>query len=348
MPYFAGLYSGVKAEFFDCNDPEEMRDIDKYLDKLVGGNKADSIVSLAFLPSAFCNSGYNVGTQKFSIRRPMTYIDGHLVRNKKLFSYPYCFLNVDCCNDSKEFRWEWFYDSDPIHSGELGWATFIMAATTTPSMEIACIPYAYNSFAYRENNVTEELVMSGFPECPYTIDTYRAWLAQRSNILSGLKIAGTMITTAATVAGAAVTGNPLAGIAAAAALPAGVASIGAQVTKDITDATRGSRVRGALGCNIDVAHRVKNFYFKGMMITRPYAEALDDYFDRYGYACRKLKIPNRNVRPHWTYTQTKECTIRGAVPTDAMSKINSIYNNGITFWRNASEVGNYSLDNSPV
>ena len=38
--------------------------------------------------------------------------------------------------------------------------------------------------------------------------------------------------------------------------------------------------------------------------------------------------------------------IVGSVPTDDMAKIKGCYNNGITFWKNGGEIGNYSLDNS--
>jgi hypothetical protein len=83
-----------------------------------------------------------------------------------------------------------------------------------------------------------------------------------------------------------------------------------------------------------------------MGVTEQSAKMIDDFFDRFGYATKRIKIPNRNVRPHWTYTKTLDVAIRGNVPVDDMRKIKAIYDNGITFWRNGSEVGNYSLDNT--
>ena len=68
----------------------------------------------------------------------------------------------------------------------------------------------------------------------------------------------------------------------------------------------------------------------------------------FGYATRRCKKPNRNSRPHWNYVKTVGATVTGSVPADDMKKICSIYDNGITFWKNGSEVGDYSLDNSPV
>ena len=45
---------------------------------------------------------------------------------------------------------------------------------------------------------------------------------------------------------------------------------------------------------------------------------------------------------------TNGCVLKGNAPADDIRKICSIYDDGITFWKNPSEVGNYSLDNSLV
>ena len=70
--------------------------------------------------------------------------------------------------------------------------------------------------------------------------------------------------------------------------------------------------------------------------------------DRYGYACEEIKVPNRNVREHWTYCKTRDCNIVGSIPVESMSNIKKIYNKGITFWMQAANVGNYTLNNAPV
>ena len=75
---------------------------------------------------------------------------------------------------------------------------------------------------------------------------------------------------------------------------------------------------------------------------------IDNFFSMYGYAINQLAVPNVKVRPHWTYIKTKNCCITGSITTTDMNKICDIHNNGITYWMNGDEVGNYSLDNSPV
>lgn len=94
-------------------------------------------------------------------------------------------------------------------------------------------------------------------------------------------------------------------------------------------------------------------------IRREFARIIDGFFTRYGYACHQFKVPTIKNRPHWTYLKTVDCSIRGVddapgsyivhtIPNDDASTICTIYNSGITFWRNASEVGDYTLDNSPT
>lgn len=73
---------------------------------------------------------------------------------------------------------------------------------------------------------------------------------------------------------------------------------------------------------------------------------IDDYFTRYGYAVNRLKTPNINARPHWTYVQTQDCAVKTNAPKWARDRIAQSFNNGITWWKNASEIGNFSLDNS--
>ena len=121
----------------------------------------------------------------------------------------------------------------------------------------------------------------------------------------------------------------------------------ANTTNNIVLATnRPNQAKGTNSGTIDVATRSKDFYFRQMQVSSEYAKINDDYFDMFGYATHKVKIPNRSVRPQWNYVKTNGCVLKGNAPADDIRKICSIYDSGITFWKNPSEVGNYSLDNS--
>ena len=82
-----------------------------------------------------------------------------------------------------------------------------------------------------------------------------------------------------------------------------------------------------------------------MAITAEYAEIIDNFFERFGYAVKRNKVPNMNTRPHWNYVKTTDAYITGNCPADSLAKIIGIFNHGITFWKVPSEVGNYSLNN---
>jgi hypothetical protein len=81
-------------------------------------------------------------------------------------------------------------------------------------------------------------------------------------------------------------------------------------------------------------------------IKREYAERIDAYFDKYGYAQRTMYVPERQNRKHWSYLKTVGCNIKGNINNTDLVTIKTIYDNGITTWNNLEEVGNYTLDNT--
>ena len=82
-----------------------------------------------------------------------------------------------------------------------------------------------------------------------------------------------------------------------------------------------------------------------MSIKPEYSAIIDGYFDMFGYKVCKVKVPNSNHRARWWYTKTVDVSLDGNIPNDDILKIKDCYNNGIRFWRNASEIENYSLAN---
>ena len=93
------------------------------------------------------------------------------------------------------------------------------------------------------------------------------------------------------------------------------------------------------------SNRLKGFWFFHRTIRSEFAQIIDKYFDRYGYACHRIKVPNMICRENWTYTKTIGCEVEGNIPTEAKTEIKNIFNNGITFWLHPENVGNYSLQN---
>ena len=85
-----------------------------------------------------------------------------------------------------------------------------------------------------------------------------------------------------------------------------------------------------------------------MCCKKEYLQILDKYFDMFGYRVNMVKVPEKAHRSRWWFTKTMDVNIDGAIPNNDMNIIKACYNNGITFWRNANEIQNYSLSNNTM
>lgn len=313
--------------------------LDQYLE--------DEIIAVYQYPSILGDASTSTPTIRDKNVVPnLQRIDGYEPKNKKLFCYPFNFLLVsNNSGQTAEYHWEdWDGSSDR--------GDFKIAGVFVSTPAVICYPHNYRNIpqAYDDG-----IVLSNFPECPWSGDVFKAWWAQNkasfvtSGLTSVVSALGSGVAAGAFATGA--TANPIIGAAAGigSAIPAVAGTIAHSVAKiqDIKNTpnqTHGQTQTDSLNAGIG---RVQ-FDFYCLSIKSQYAMIIDEYFDRYGYATKRNKIPNRNVRPHWTFTKTIGCTITGSIPADDAKAICEIYNNGITFWKNGSEVGNYNLDNRPV
>lgn len=360
MPKVNNLYSGLEYSVFTIDGtPNQIAEADQFIQDAIDNNKVDSIVSIAMLPKVIADE-YGSGSRPKNITlyadRRKTFVDcdidddrnAYTPRNKKLLSYPFKFLTVDMVSDSHDYRFEYAKGGNDYDM------KFLCSCAISPNPEIVIAPLDYNgvfdSNGDTNPNGCESVTLSGYPQCAFTIDSYRAWLAQSAlPDVSAISAAG--IT--AGVGGAAGVGAALAGAGAATvAAPIALAAAGAigligGIASLINKFTKGSKTRGSQGSSTLTALREYIPHLRFMSIRKDQAKILDDYFDRFGYYCGRIKVPNRNVRQNWTYTKTQSVEITGNIPTADLDKIKSIYNRGITFWRNGYNVGNYSLPNQP-
>lgn len=127
----------------------------------------------------------------------------------------------------------------------------------------------------------------------------------------------------------------------------GIQQIGSLVASISDKSTLPPHAKGGGGSIINMANQIKGFQFYYAYIRNEFARIIDDYWTMYGYPTHRVKIPNRVIRPHWNYVKTVNVSLTGSVPADDMRLLRQIYDNGVTFWRNGNEVGDYSLDNRP-
>lgn len=102
--------------------------------------------------------------------------------------------------------------------------------------------------------------------------------------------------------------------------------------------------RGSSG-QYNLQHDKVGFYFIKWGITAQNAKCIDDFFDMYGYALNRVKVPNEDSRESWNYVKTNNVIINGSMPVQDMVVIKAMYNKGVRFWH-TTDVGNYSLSNA--
>lgn len=101
-------------------------------------------------------------------------------------------------------------------------------------------------------------------------------------------------------------------------------------------------------------------FFEGAIITeyrikREFAEKIDKYFECYGYATNKIKIPNLNNRSEWNYVKTINANIVGKftqsiqfsnIPQYDLERLKNMFDTGVTLWHNANHFLDYSYSNT--
>ena len=255
-------------------------------------------------------------------------LSGYKPKNLKMYTYPYNFFHVDNGNGSSlELRYELFDGDTPAL--EIG-------GTFTQPVQVTCRPYNYKMYTQSGHDNTlncEVLSLQGYPLCSWAVDTYKAWVAQNS-VPIALGFAGDVI-------GNLAVGNVVG--AGASVFQRAIATAQQDYRASIAaDMAKGSFNNGSA----NVSMGKQNFYCGRAHVTRDMARVIDDYFSMFGYSTNRLKVPNRSGRPHWNYVKTIGCNVHGSIPADDLRRICGNYDRGITFWKHASEVGNYGLDNS--
>lgn len=321
-------------ELGDIDDPNLGELLTTMAEKYSELGKADAIVSIFCAPSAFVSTGKQINALDFT---GADRVLSKTPKNKKLYTYPYCANVLMAGGQACELRYELF-NGNP---------SFIIYAGFGANMSVICRPKQYAGLGL---DIEHTITLNGWPVVAWVSDYYQNWLAQNANrqsftqsmaVLGGFASAGML-------AGSLATGNVHGALAAGAGVVGSFSRIGElnSLKKDmavIPDTMHGS----AEAVQVDALVNGALSFFNFCKSIRPeYIDIIDDYFSRFGYATHRIKVPNRNVRPHWCFTKTVACTLLGSLPADVSTKIAALYDAGITFWKNPSEVGNYSLDNS--
>lgn len=326
------------------------KDAGNFINGAVEAGKADGIVACYMSP----------GDKTTRIELPREdNADGYGPRNKKLFTYPYCYHRVfdSTMKLNAVFKDEYFRNN----------VKQLLLVTTggQGSPEIGVIPLNYKVYAQLgpETNMAEAVYARPFPTCAYNTDIYKAYMAQNASSVfvqdthNSFNAAMSMVKTGAALAtNVALMSNPITagiGLIGTAAAAQGMANEAATVAS--VNAKREDMDRLPPQSNgtpsVSLAYMNTNgvkVYVTYHTVTRQYAKIIDDYWTVYGYPYHSVQIPNITSRSQWNYIRCGNSCITGPVPADALRLINDIFNRGVTFWHNPENVGRYELANNIV
>lgn len=347
---FTGL--GVYAVY-----PDKFNELVVLLHNLDRWGKSDCIVAMWMYPLALiklaegeswsdskvCHNVSGADKIDYTFKFDHNNLPTYTPRNKKLLTYPYQMLYVhNNAGGSAYYRLEDFYHNDSDRSDDF---KFQIIGAIAPDATCKCMPDNY-----LKDGREEGLTIGGYPTCAWNQDVYKLWVAQNQN-QNNLSMQNANMTVAASIAGGVVslaTGNIVGAGGSLVGAYHGYTQVQSLMAQKKDMAIQPPQAKGSFSNSVNVANGQQNFYFMRKAISKDSASRIDGYFDMYGYKTNEVKVPNRAVRENWTYTKTVGCHITGNICTEDQQKIESIYNNGITFWKNGDNIGDYGLSNNTL
>lgn len=329
--FYGGFASGVFTGLLPIKK-STVNEIQTFLQKVETNNKLDGIIAAFMCP--WNPQTYDLETWQLNVPKRITgSLNGYTPKNNKLYTYPYNFLHVRTDVDSADFQYEYF-------NGD--YCSFTLYGAIIPEPSLVLKPTQFRSYA----QATEyRLSLKNFPQVAINSDVLKVYLAQNAASLPTSMITSGVGNILGAV-GNVLSGNVLGAIGNGVNFADNIATKLAQI-HDIS--TKPPQQKGTQTTLADYAASAKIIYADYMSIRAEYAAIIDDYFNCYGYATRRVKQPYITGRPYWNYVKTIGNTVDAlGVPDPYLKEMNDAFNKGITFWHNPNNVGTYSLDNRPI
>lgn len=328
------------------------------------------VIDMFTFPSKFSSMDANNNSHTIRILHPDT-MHGYTPKNKKLYTYPFSFLQGTTRNGSTcTYRWEYF-------ASILADIPFRCYGNPIGGGQIHCYPTYYNGIV---NNIDASMVMDDFPKNPFVYDAYQAWVAgggkarlEREEAFTNVRGVSALVSGASTAMMQGTTGMSMFG--------SNALNLGDTNTATMTDLsgmTRGANrltqgitgyvdtvvnvaeaknkiayqwadaryrpnvVVGTATPNLVVATKNLNFLFFNVHVKSEELPKIDEFFSCFGYAVNRVKAPNLTGRRYFNFVQTDKAVINGNMPASSKEAIGRIFDGGITFWHNGDHVGDYS------
>lgn len=304
------------------------------------GSGSDSF-SIGFLPSSYSAKQIDIANVSYS-----STLNGYTPTNKKLYTFPYSYLNVtNNAGSSAIFRYEDF--SDPTYTK---WNCF---GVLSQGCQIKIYPtndYKGNRSSEYASSYDYGISAGKLPVISWQSDYYLNWQAQ--NGANNAFNAGVSVLNGAM--------NLVSGVNDSdSTLGASVAGVkgGLQIASSIQQAIHEDRVASlvpeqALGNinagDINYSMGKTGFTFQRMSIRAEYAVIIDNYLSAFGYKVNSFKIPQFTSRRNWNFIRTQNIAIEATIPQADLQEIKDIFDAGVTMWHNPSTFMDYSQPNNIV
>lgn len=368
-----GMVSGldIKGEkvinYDGSTDGQSLANLNKYIADMTKEQAKDSILTLFCFPHHLVNHNAGTDTPANPITALMPTVwtgalptfNGYVPRNNKMYNSPYVLITITTFDGQVLVLQPEYFDANE------GIREYDILPNVSANPSITIVVKNYKNLVH---NYEKSLTIDSFPQIAWNNDGYSAWVASgglekinnqtSSNILSSITNVGVSALEGG-LAGAAIgsIGGP---IGAAGGLAAGVigggVKAGINIGKSIQDEMTVEKYAKTLPNEIHGTSNPTPFFTNNDMkivssietVNSDIAKSIDDYFTMFGYKVNKLGVPNRHNRSKFTYIKTKGAKVHGTAPADAIARIQEIYNTGIRFWVNASEIGDYTVTNTPL
>lgn len=334
---YNGFYSGLTLREFNLSPGS----VNSYLAEFADQGFLQNVISIQLSYTGISDADTTAWNPSGLSITPYTSIDGYLPKNKKLLSSPYIYYILSTMSGQNPIQLEPQLFEDAEGSTSIS-PQFEIAKYGGLNSAVNAQPTNYQS-GKTWNYMCE---LPPVPQSPWAGDSYTNWLSQNL-LINNLESLSRLISPIGAAAGIGGDEPGNGGVL------TGTLGNAADALIDVFRFNREKQVNSATPHLTQVSNLFP--YYKNhtgfqcyvMTITNEYARMIDDFFEMFGYATNRLKVPNLDTRESWNYVKTKDCVISGNMPVDSMNTIKRVFNRGVRLWHNP-DIGNYSLINGPV
>lgn len=282
---------------------------------------------------------------------PYNVTNGYKPKNRKLLQYPYCYYKITSSSgDTLELKPQSFnYSNSPTLTLSQP-LTFVYRTALSIPPEMVLVPLNYGgvfpstSDYFSNMNYEYSVKLKDLPASSMNIDVFAQWMRENASstaiqgIISALQI----------TAGIALTSTGAGAPVGASLIASGVTSFANTLGTIGNASAQPNQISGNVNNGwFRTAFKSTGFEVKFYQIKEEDAQKIDEYFNLYGYATNRVKMPNLKGRKYWNYIQTEDICITGSIPVESMNIIKGLFNRGIRLWHE-NQIGNFDLDNEII